>query len=133
MMKTLVKVRTAVFMALFCLVFTATASAGNDLKGIWRYKSADDDPKMIRYKILDKDNNYINFRSDDGGKTFQSKYEGTYEILIPGVYVERIHGRSVSVTITYERNKDELKLAFKLGKSLYSEVWEKVKKSELRK
>ena len=132
-MKTFLKVRTAVFMALFCLVFTVTASAGNDLKGIWKFKSNDKNPKIIRYKILDAKNNYINFRSFDGGKTYQSRYEGTYEILIPGVYVERIGGRSISVTITYERNKDDLKLAFKLGETLYTEVWEKVKKSEFRK
>lgn len=100
----------------------------NDVVGTWKLKSRHSNPtKDICYKILKGDNTFINFRSDDGGKTFQTKHEGKYEVLVSGVYVECLNGgKLVTATIAYERNNDSLELEFSLGNTHYSETWESV-------
>ena len=102
------------------------------LKGIWKYKTEGNSSTVV-YKIFTKDGRYMNIRSVDNGKTFNMKQYGVREDVMPGLYIEHLGATKAGdrsqadIMMSYKKEKNRLIITFRLGNSVYNEVWEQLK------
>ena len=140
-MKTLLRVKTIVLTAIFCLFLSASATAKNynkELKGVWKLvlpiEMQEQTKNVVFYKVFNKDKTYINYSSTDSGVTFAITSRGTYLADIEGIYVEDLAPlfaakyKVYSNAITYKIDEKIMTITFKMNGKVYSEKWMQISK-----
>ncbi len=140
-MKTLLRVKTIVLTAIFCLFLSASATAKNynkELKGVWKLvlpiEMQEQTKNVVFYKVFNKDKTYINYSSTDSGVTFAITSRGTYLTDIKGIYVEDLAPlfaakyKVYSNAITYKIDEKIMTITFKMNGKVYSEKWMQISK-----
>ncbi len=138
-MKTLLRVKTIIFTAILCILFSTNASArdnNKDLEGVWKavppVGMEKQTEQLVFYKVFNKDKTFINFTSTDKGTTFIITSRGNYSVEMPGIYLEYLSQKFASKfkvssnVITYKRDKKILTIIFKVHGKTFTETWMKV-------
>lgn len=129
------KLRRRVF-GFLCVVMClcTTSSFANDLRGIWKLMSSQDQP-VLRYKVFDKQGNYYNLNVSKTDVDSEEKKPlspanvtrwGCYHIAMKGIYVEKLMGDGQPIFISYKKKGNSMVLTFKLGSQVYREAYQKV-------